>query len=241
MDATRRRVAARLPTETLVLAGRRRRRRASSQARGVETARRAARMRSGAIAVPREEPLISTARTALVTATELPALSSRLSVEGKRTELVRGDLIVMTPAGGRHGQVAHRVGLVIGNHVLDRNLGRVFAAETGFLLQRDPDTVRAPDAAFVAGERLGTGEVAAGFLEMAPDLAVEVDLPWRFRHRRSSQGRRLAGSRDPARLGRRSGDPDGDRASPRRGRRRSPGSGHARRRTGVFRLQRARA
>ena len=121
--------------------------------------------------------MISTARTALVTATELPALSSRLSVEGKRTELVRGDLIVMTPAGGRHGQVAHRVGLVIGNHVLDRNLGRVFAAETGFLLQRDPDTVRAPDAAFVAGERLGTGEVAAGFLEMAPDLAVEVVSP----------------------------------------------------------------
>ena len=121
--------------------------------------------------------MISTARTAPVTATELPALSSRLSIEGKRTELVRGDLIVMTPAGGRHGQVAHRVGLVIGNHVLDRNLGRMFAAETGFLLQRDPDTVRAPDAAFVAGDRLGTGLIPAGFLEMAPDLAVEVVSP----------------------------------------------------------------
>ena len=177
--------------------------------------------------------MISTARTALVTATELPALSSRLSIEGKRTELVRGDLIVMTPAGGRHGQVAHRVGLVIGNHVLDQNLGRVFAAETGFLLQRDPDTVRAPDVAFVAGERLGTGETPAGFLEMAPDLAVEVDLPQRFRHRRSGQGRRLAGGRDPARLGRRSGDPVGRRASPRWRCRRRPGSGHARRRTGV--------
>ena len=121
--------------------------------------------------------MISTARTALVTATELPALSSRLSIEGKRTELVRGDLVVMTPAGGRHGQVAHRVGLVIGNHVLDRNLGRVFAAETGFLLERNPDTARAPDVAFVAAERLGTGETPAGFLEMAPDLAVEVVSP----------------------------------------------------------------
>ena len=84
---------------------------------------------------------------------------------------------MMTPAGGRHGQVAHRVGPVIGNHVLDRNLGRVFAAETGFLLQRDPDTVRAPDTAFVAGERLETGEVPTGFLEMAPDLAVAVVSP----------------------------------------------------------------
>ena len=70
-----------------------------------------------------------------------------------------------------------KVGLVIGNHVLTRNLGRVFAAETGFLLQRGPDTVRAPDAAFVAGGRLAAGEVPAGFLEMAPDLAVEVVSP----------------------------------------------------------------
>ncbi len=106
--------------------------------------------------------MVLTAGAAVVTATELPALSSRLSLEGKRAELVRGDLIVMTPAGGRHGQVAHRIGLVVGNHVLDRNLGRVFAAETGFLLQRDPDTVRAPDVAFVAGDRLqggGSGRV----------------------------------------------------------------------------------
>ena len=121
--------------------------------------------------------MVLTAGATLVTATELPALSSRLSLQGKRAELVRGDLIVMTPAGGRHGQVAHRVGLVIGNHVLDRNLGRVFAAETGFLLQRAPDTVRAPDVAFVAADRLSTGEIPAGFLEMAPDLAVEVVSP----------------------------------------------------------------
>ena len=83
----------------------------------------------------------------------------------------------MTPAGGRHGQVAHKAGLVIGNHVLAPNLGRVFAAETGFLLQRGPDTVRAPDVAFVAGDRLGAADVPAGFLEMAPDLAVEVVSP----------------------------------------------------------------
>ena len=112
-----------------------------------------------------------------VTADELPALSARLSAQGKRTELVRGDLVIMAPAGGRHGQVAHKFGLFIGNHVLDRDLGRVFAAETGFLLRRSPDTVRAPDVAFVAAERLGTDETPAGFLELAPDLAVEVVSP----------------------------------------------------------------
>ena len=121
--------------------------------------------------------MVVTAGATVVTATELPALSSRLAREGRRAELVRGDLIVMTPAGGRHGQVAHRVGLLIGNHVLDRNLGRVFAAETGFLLQRDPDTVRAPDVAFVAADRLEADEIPAGFPEMAPDLAVEVVSP----------------------------------------------------------------
>ena len=120
--------------------------------------------------------VVSAARTQ-VTAAELPALSARLSAQGRRTELVRGDLVVMAPAGGRHGQIAHTSALFIGIHVRGRNLGRVFAAETGFLLRRNPDTVRAPDVAFVAAERFGTEETPAGFLELAPDLVVEVVSP----------------------------------------------------------------
>ena len=119
---------------------------------------------------------VSVAKT-LVTAGELPALSARFSALGKRTELVGGGLVVMAPAGGRHGQVAHTLALFIGVHVRNRNLGRVFAAETGFVLRRDPDTVRAPDVAFVARGRLGVEETPAGFLELAPDLAVEVVSP----------------------------------------------------------------
>ena len=119
---------------------------------------------------------VSVAKT-LVTAGELPALSARFSALGKRTELVGGGLVVMAPAGGRHGQVTHTLALFIGVHVRNRNLGRVFAAETGFVLRRDPDTVRAPDVAFVAHGRLGVEETPAGFLELAPDLAVEVVSP----------------------------------------------------------------
>ena len=120
--------------------------------------------------------VVSAARTE-VTADELPAISVRFSAQGRRTELVRGDLVVLAPAGGRQRQIAHTFSLFIGIHVRDRNLGRVFAAETGFLLRRRPDTVRAPDVAFVAAERLGTEEMPAGFLELAPDLVVEVVSP----------------------------------------------------------------
>jgi hypothetical protein len=57
---------------------------------------------------------------------------------------------MMSPAGGRHGRVAHNAGWLLGNHVRAANLGVVYAAETGFLISRNPDTVRAPDVAYVS-------------------------------------------------------------------------------------------
>ncbi len=117
------------------------------------------------------------AQKTLVTAELLPGLSSRLSSEGKRTELVEGELVVMAPAGGRHGRIANTIAYFLTQVSRDRKWGTVFAAETGFLLRRDPDTVRAPDVAFVSSERLGTDEAPAGFLKMAPDLPVEVVSP----------------------------------------------------------------
>lgn len=61
-------------------------------------------------------------------------------------------------------------------HVAAHDLGRVFAAETGFILSRQPDTVRAPDVAFISRARLPSPP-PRGFAEMAPDLAVEVLSP----------------------------------------------------------------
>jgi Uma2 family endonuclease len=113
------------------------------------------------------------ARKTLLTAEEL----FRLSSTGRRYELVKGELFEMPPAGGRHGSVAMRIGTLLGSHVRASQLGEVFAAETGFILRRSPDTVRAPDASFVSKERLPAGELPVGFLEMAPDLAVEVVSP----------------------------------------------------------------
>ena len=98
---------------------------------------------------------------------------------GGRTplELVKGKLYEMAPAGGRHGRVAMRIGTLLNAYVESTGLGQVFAAETGFILQRNPDTVRAPDAAFVAQGRMPPGETPDGYLALAPDLAVEVISP----------------------------------------------------------------
>ena len=123
---------------------------------------------------------------ALVTAEEL----FRLNLPNKRTELVRGMLIIREPAGYQHGDVAMRLGAAIHNYVEAHGLGRVFAAETGFTLERGPDTVRAPDVAFIGTARLPDPRPRA-FAEMAPDLAVEV-LSQETRHakwtRRSRTG-----------------------------------------------------
>jgi Uma2 family endonuclease len=73
---------------------------------------------------------------------------------GKRYELVFGELRVMSPAGWQHGMVVANVQYLLGSHIRTHRLGREFGAETGFLLTRKPDTVRAPDSAFIANEHL---------------------------------------------------------------------------------------
>jgi Uma2 family endonuclease len=108
----------------------------------------------------------------LMTAEEL----LRLNLPNKRTELVRGVLVVREPAGYQHGDVAMRLAAAIYTHVEAHGLGRVFAAETGFTLERNPDTVRAPDVAFISTARL-PDPPPRGFAELAPDLAVEVLSP----------------------------------------------------------------
>ena len=83
----------------------------------------------------------------------------------------------MTPAGWKHGMIGGRLVPLLGQHVREQGLGEVFLAETGFLLARDPDTVRAPDIAFICKARLLAAEPEEAFWPGAPDLAVEVVSP----------------------------------------------------------------
>src|SRR3954447_8935331 len=102
----------------------------------------------------------------------------RLPDNGMRHELVAGELHETAPAGGEHGFVG---GNALGElrDFLKKHPeigGGVFAAETGFRLARDPDTVRAPDVAYVSHARLHLARVP-GYPEMAPELVVEVVSP----------------------------------------------------------------
>ncbi|HZS03703.1 MAG TPA: Uma2 family endonuclease [Blastocatellia bacterium] len=111
--------------------------------------------------------------TQLMTAEEL----LKLPRGENRYELIRGELITMSPAGFDHGVVIMRPGWRLAQHVDINNLGVVCGAETGFRIASDPDTVRAPDLAFVTRERLQGQDRPKAFFPGAPDLAIEVVSP----------------------------------------------------------------
>ena len=110
--------------------------------------------------------------TGLVTAEDL----WEMPAHGGNHELVKGELIDMPPAGFEHGSVGSEIALVLGQYVRQQRLGRTFAAETGFIIERDPDTVRAADVAFIAKERL-PAERTEKFSDIVPDLVAEVVSP----------------------------------------------------------------
>jgi Uma2 family endonuclease len=93
-----------------------------------------------------------------------------------RCELLRGELIMMSPAGFEHGRIAALICGRLVQFLEQHPVGVVMGAETGFWIERDPDTVRAPDVAFLRTERLPPTAVR-GFFPEAPDLAVEVLSP----------------------------------------------------------------
>ena len=101
----------------------------------------------------------------------------RLPADGRRYELIRGELRQMAPAGPTHGRLAMRIAAHLFQHVEAHNLGTVYAAETGFQLAQAPDTVRAPDVAFVSRQRFEAVGEPEGYWPGAPDVAVEVISP----------------------------------------------------------------
>jgi Uma2 family endonuclease len=100
----------------------------------------------------------------------------RISLPGKQVELVRGRLVVREPPGTWHGAVAAKLAYHLGDFVQRQGLGLIFAQDTGFKIASDPDTVRAPDVAFVTRERVGLIR-KRGYAGLAPDLLAEILSP----------------------------------------------------------------
>ncbi len=109
----------------------------------------------------------------LLTADDLLAMPD----DGMRRELIKGELFEMPPAGDDHGFVGEEISWRFGTHIRQHGLGRGRMAETGFWIEREPDTVRAPDYAYISYERMAQRPEARGFAEVIPDMVVEVISP----------------------------------------------------------------
>jgi Uma2 family endonuclease len=112
--------------------------------------------------------------TTPVTAEELLVLSSRAHADGYRIELIDGEVRTMSPGGYEHGAVIGELTVAVGTFVKQHNLGSITGAETGFIFRRNPDTVRAPDLAFIHKDRVAAYGVMHTYWPGVPDLAVEV-------------------------------------------------------------------
>ena len=115
---------------------------------------------------------MSITASSLLTAADI----ERLSLPDKQFELVRGRLVVREPPGTRHGVIAAELLYRVSDFVRRHSLGVVCAQDTGFKIRSDPDTVRAPDLAFISRERVARIP-DRGYAELAPDMVTEVLSP----------------------------------------------------------------
>ena len=135
----------------------------------------------GALTPPTQIRLAMPAERAYVAGMSPPALMTaeellQVHLPDKRVELVRGLLVVREPAGYRHGEVTARLAKAVIDYADAHDLGRVLVGDVGFKLATSPDTVRAPDVAFIRRERLPHPS-PVGYAGLAPDLVVEVLSP----------------------------------------------------------------
>jgi Uma2 family endonuclease len=113
------------------------------------------------------------AKTRPVTAEEL----LRLPRGGQDHELIKGELRKMVPPGGEHGGIEATIAVILGGFVRRHGLGRVLTGDPGFVISRNPDTVRGPDVAFIRAGKPAAVALPKGFITEPPDLAVEVLSP----------------------------------------------------------------
>ncbi len=101
----------------------------------------------------------------------------RLYSEGVRGELIQGEFHATMSTGVTHGKVVINMAGELRSFIRPRRLGSLMGSDTGVLLERDPDTVREPDIAYISADRMPLGADVPGYSEVIPDLVVEVASP----------------------------------------------------------------
>jgi Uma2 family endonuclease len=89
-------------------------------------------------------------------------------------ELVRGEVVLLSPGGFQHSRVAYKIGYLLGRWAEESQRGRLLTAEAGIIVETDPDTVRGADVAYFSYQRLPRGQEPDGFCNVPPELVVEV-------------------------------------------------------------------
>ncbi len=116
---------------------------------------------------------MATAKKKLLTADDL----LRLYSEGVRGELIQGVFCEKVSAGVEHGKIVINFSSELRSFVRPRNLGTLVASDAGIRLEREPDTVREPDIAFISAERMPLDVRVRGYSEVVPELVVEIVSP----------------------------------------------------------------
>ncbi len=119
--------------------------------------------------------------TAVAVASEVEFMSAEefgsLPTAVRPMELVRGRIQKMNVPGPRHGQLCGRMVQILMNFVDEHGLGHVLCNDSGIVTERDPDTVRGMDVSFYSYSRLPKGPLPAKYVDVVPELVVEVRSP----------------------------------------------------------------
>ena len=92
-------------------------------------------------------------------------------------ELIDGRIVPMSPTGDEDAGIESNIDEILKAFVRPRRLGKVRVGEVGIYTRRNPDRVRGADVAFISNERYDRRSRESAFLDVAPDLVVEILSP----------------------------------------------------------------
>ncbi|HET6425092.1 MAG TPA: Uma2 family endonuclease [Planctomycetaceae bacterium] len=94
------------------------------------------------------------------------------------TELVCGELVEQTMPTIQHGRVCALITAFLTMWARQAQSGVVFSHDSFVLTDREPDSVRGPDCAYIRWEKLPGGKMpVGGTLTIPADLVIEVISP----------------------------------------------------------------